>query len=106
MFRKGAELRVEQIGPDLWVGAIYYGLFDPDIPGIEPTHQWATFTALSEDAAKNGAIATVSRLAGTDENGEWRNLSDISDADWKRRLDGYGFPGYPKRDGMERWGGF
>jgi hypothetical protein len=94
------QLRVEQIGPDLWVGLIYLGAW----PGW-----WDPFTALTEEAAKRGALATAFNRFGPAPEGSddyWRSLSDIPDADWAITLASLGFPGYPAREGMQRWDGF
>jgi hypothetical protein len=97
----GVQLRVEQIGPDLWGGA----MCDERLS----TPRWERFTALTEDAAKHGAMATADfRLgppaANADKN--WRDLSDIAEQSWLEALQRLGFPGYPEREGMERWEGF
>jgi hypothetical protein len=104
------QLRVEQIGPALWVGSRYAGcLLVPAPDGSERLHHlWEVFTALSEDAAKHGALAMADRFgpAPASADAEWRNLSDISDEDWAKTIGAIGFPGYPEREGMERWSGF
>jgi hypothetical protein len=103
----GVQLRVEQIGPNLWGGAVYIGLFPGEILGTpEPRHQWDVFTALREDDAKDGAMATIQRLGCDGGDESWRVLSDVTDAVWADSLSALGFPGYPEREGMERWSGF
>lgn len=108
----GLQLRVEQIGPDLWVGSIYIGCLPPTPThgSDEPMHLWdPPFTSLTEEDTKRAALATAFHRIGPAPKGsdeEWRCLSDIADEDWSRTLRDLGFPGYPAREGMERWSGF
>ena len=104
-------LRVEQIGPQLWVGSVYAGCWQLQTPNesVRPGHVWERFTALTEEAAKVGALETACKRIGPAPDGsdkEWRCLSDIPEDDWSRTLNGLGFPEYPEREGMERWSGF
>jgi hypothetical protein len=75
---------------------------------VRSYHRWEVFTALSEDAAKHGALATADKFgpAPASADTEWRNVSDISDDAWSKTMGTIGFPGYPEREGVERWGGF
>jgi hypothetical protein len=107
------QLRVEQIGPHLWVGSVYLGLWPKQTPdgSIQYVHRWddPLFTGLTEEAVKRGALATALRKIDPAPDGsdnEWRNLSDIPDENWSRTLSALDFPGYPAREGMERWDGF
>jgi hypothetical protein len=106
------QLRVEQIGPDLWVGSVYLGLHPQRTPdGSElSAHFWERpFTDLTEECAKRDALATAHYRIGPAPDGsdpEWRCLSDISEENWLSTLKRLGFPGYPEREGMERWSGF
>ena len=104
------QLRVEQLGTALWVGSLYAGCWPVPAPdgSVRSYHRWEVFTALSEDAAKHGALATADRfgLDTHDSDSEWRTLSDIPDEDWSKTIGAIGFPGYPEREGMERWSGF
>ena len=71
---------------------------------------------MTEDAAKDAALVTARRRFGHATDGsdkapdgsdkEWRQLSDVSDEAWSKTLKTLGFPGYPEREGMERWSGF
>jgi hypothetical protein len=110
-FYGALELRVEQIGPNEWGGSVCTGTFLIQNPGDNPQcgYNWDPFTALTEVAAKDGALATAAHSIGTAPNGsdkEWRDLSDIPNDDWSKTFRDRGFPGYPKREGMERWPGF
>jgi hypothetical protein len=105
------ELRVEQIGPRLWGGSICSGPLA--IPGemVQLGYTCDPFTALSEDAAKHGALATAAnhlRGAPVPEGSdpEWRTCSDMTDETWAKTHSDHGFCGYPEREGMERWAGF
>jgi hypothetical protein len=77
---------------------------------VQPVHLWdPSFTDLTEDAAKRDALATALYKIGPAPDGsdkEWRCLSDIPEEDWSRTLKGLGYPGYPEREGMQRWSGF
>jgi hypothetical protein len=103
-YANGVELRVEQIGPNLWSGAVYLGV----IPGefLNPQghgYRWHVFAALTEEEAKRETMATVRTLQP---DRPWVDLCDMPDEDWARGLAERGFPGYLHREGMERWSGF
>jgi hypothetical protein len=106
------QLRVEQIGPRLWVGSVYLGCWPQQSPdgSVQYVHRWdPPFTGLTEEAVKRGTLATALRKIDPAPDGsdnEWRNLSDMPDEDWSRTLNNLEFPGYPEREGMERWRGF
>ena len=106
------QLRVEQIGPHFWVGSAYLGCWPQKKPdgSVQYVHRWdPLFTDLTEEAAKRDALATAFRKidpAPDGSNNEWRDLSDVPDEDWSRTLNDLAFPGYPAREGMERWSGF
>ena len=99
------QLRVEQIGPQLWAGSVCVAV-PQQLPSgeIELLHSWERFTDLTEEAAKRDAMATAQHNIGPAPEGsdnEWRCLSDMPDEDWSRTLHRLGFPGYPEREGME-----
>jgi hypothetical protein len=103
-YADGVQLRVEQIGPNLWSGAVYLGMIPEEflnIPG--PRRRWHVFTALTEEAAKRQTMTTVNTLQP---EGPWVDLCDMPEEDWARGLAERGFPGYLAREGMERWSGF
>jgi hypothetical protein len=103
-YANGEQLRVEQIGPHLWSGAVYRGVIAAELLDTpEPKHIWDVFTALTVEAAKHGSEVTVE---GLQQDGPWVDLSDMRDEDWETALAERRFPGYPPREGMERWSGF
>jgi hypothetical protein len=108
-----AHLRVEQIGPDLWGGALYSGCLPVLYPdgSVVQLHLWRDLsTDLTEEAAKRGAWAAAYYWHGEeppDVEKEWRCCSDISDEVWSETLKAIGFPGkYPGHEGMARYPGF
>jgi hypothetical protein len=96
------QLRIEQIGPDLWHGSVYE---------LRPFPNWERFTCLSEECSRRCAIVTVQnrlreRREGEPElEGDWFNDSDRSDEEWRVEIAALNFPGYLNRDGMERFTG-
>ena len=93
------QLRVEQIGPDLWHGAVYERW---------PLPNWERFTCLNEACAKQCAVVTAKnrlerrRLDETEMiESQWFDDSDRADAEWTKEIAALGFPGYVDRDGME-----
>lgn len=103
-YANGMQLRVEQIGPDLWCGAAYRGAIPAEILNKpEPKYLWDVFTALTEASVKQAAMATMDTL---EPEGLWVDLSEVRDEVWARTLAELGFPGCPPREGMERWAGF
>jgi hypothetical protein len=103
-YANGVQLRVEQIGPNLWSGAVYLGAIPAeffDTPGHR--RRWHVFTALTEEAAKRQTMTTVNTLQP---EGPWVALFHMTDQDWARDLAELGFPGHLTREGVERWNGF
>ena len=101
------ELRVEQIGPNLWGGSVYRGILTIEVLGATTsTHLWdSRFTALTRENAKDATMAMVQNVHPSEPVQEWRDLSDLSEESWKKALEDREFPGYPPREGMERWPG-
>ena len=107
-YGRPVELRVEQIGPDLWCGSVYRGTVAIEGPsGTTFGHIWdASFTALTEESTKHAVMAMVRNLRPDEPIEDWRDLSDVSEESWKRVLTERNFPKYPEREGMESWTGF
>jgi len=114
------QLRVEQIGPHLWHGAVYEArpflvtVRDEATGDVikSELHQfdsWERFTCLDEACAKRCAIATVdNRLADRRVDppaspSHWSDDSTQPDENWKAELERLHFPGYFERDGVERF---
>jgi hypothetical protein len=106
------QLRVEQIGPHLWGGALYKGCWPvPNLDGSDGlAHVWDRFTALTEEAAKHAAWATATNLFGPargDADEDWRCCTDASEESWTAGMQAIAFPGkYPGHEGMDRFPDF
>lgn len=90
---------------------MYTGCLLPQIPGapVQALHQWQVFTALTEEATELSALEMAQKRIGPAPVGSdirWRPCSDMPDERWSKTLVALGFPGYPEREGMERWSGF
>jgi len=102
------ELRVEQIGPNLWCCSVYRGTLAIESPaGTTRSHLWdAPVTTLTEESAKQTVMAAVQDLRPSEPPEKWRDLSDVPEESWQSVLAERKFSGYPPREGMERWTGF
>lgn len=107
-FYRDLELRVEQIGPNEW-GSVLYGGYGCLIEGAAPAHQWIQAASdLTESAAKVGIFEVACKLKDREEGADsnWRDLSDLPDDDWNRKMIDRDFRGYPERRNFEpRWPG-
>jgi hypothetical protein len=105
LHHEGFELRVEQIGPDLWGGSCYdskHRLFVP----------WRTWSSIGEETAKREAwqaaedmMVALNVPITSDRSGDWRDLGDMPDEDWDSRLKAFGCPEnrHPGHDGIKRF---
>src|SRR6478752_4683260 len=101
------QLRVEQIGPDLWGGAMCDGRWVVDSALQSP--RWHVFTELSEKIAKRSAMAMAFNIIGPafiDSDKDWRCLSNMPDEEWFKSMNALGFTEYVGHEGIERWDGF
>jgi hypothetical protein len=100
------ELRVEQMGPHIWHGAVDHPICVPkqDDPSTL-VHFWGRFTCRTEECVKRCAMITGEKLVGPvpkSSEEEWRDCSD-EDESWDRILKKRNFPGYLQGPGDERF---
>jgi hypothetical protein len=97
-YGRPVELRVEQIGPNLWCGSVYRGAVAIKTSGgTSWIYHWDDlFTALTEESDKHAVMAMVQNLRPEEPIEEWCDLSDVSEESWKRVLTDRDFPSYPR----------
>ena len=92
-FYDNLQLRLEELSEHSWQ---CYVLEQPVDYGYGPSYSCERFTACSEQDAKQGAEATIrNRFPKLKKELVWRDLSDISDKEWRDAFKEY-FP--PEKD--------